>query len=115
MARRLFSFPLALASGLALAAVGGAGCSLAIHDAEDQCSADADCARFDGAAVCRAGVCVASGLGPPGCFAGEPASDAQFRRRCTDAQCVAFDNCGRLGLCGAAPALPALTPPAPPP
>lgn len=106
--------PLALALALAFAAVGGAGCSLAIHDADDQCAVDADCTRFDGSALCRAGVCVASGLGPPGCFAGVPTSDEQFRKQCTSSQCISFDNCARLGLCGASTSLPPLVkPPAP--
>ncbi|HEU4411985.1 MAG TPA: hypothetical protein VFS43_42485 [Polyangiaceae bacterium] len=105
--------PTALSLVLA-AAVAAAGCSLAIHDADDQCTVDADCARFDSSAVCREGVCRASGLGPPGCFPGTPTTDQQFRRRCTTAQCIAFDNCERLNLCGASTSLPPLVdPPAP--
>ncbi|HEU4536221.1 MAG TPA: hypothetical protein VFS00_18985, partial [Polyangiaceae bacterium] len=76
---------LALAA-LAAFATGAAGCSLAIHDDGDQCAVDADCTGFDSSAVCRQGVCVASGLGPPGCFAGTPTNDAQFRKHCTTAQ-----------------------------
>jgi hypothetical protein len=101
---------LALAAMAALVA-GATGCSLAIHDAADQCSVDADCNDFDSSAVCRQGVCVASGLGPPGCFAGTPTNDGQFRKQCTTAQCVSFDNCARLGLCGAPANLPPLKAP----
>jgi hypothetical protein len=102
---------LAAVAAFTLAAAGVTGCSLAIHDAADQCSVDADCTDFDSSAVCRQGVCVASGLGPPGCFAGTPTTDAQLRKRCTTAQCISFDNCARLGICGAPASLPPLKAP----
>src|SRR5581483_9044256 len=35
----------------------------------------------------------------PDCFYGTPATDVQFASACTTAQCVGFDNCGRLGIC----------------
>lgn len=35
----------------------------------------------------------------PGCFAGTPTTSDEFANACTHAQCVAFDNCARLGVC----------------
>ena len=79
-----------------------------------QCSADTDCARFETGntayAVCSQGICVDSGLGPKGCFSGTPTTTIQYLNACTAAQSMPFDNCARLGLCGAA-ALPAPTAP----
>jgi ABC-type phosphate transport system substrate-binding protein len=80
------------------------GCSLLV-DRGQQCSVDGDCAAFAGHPLCRAGVCVPSGLGPPGCFYGTPQSQTEYANACTAAQCVGFDNCGRLDLC-ASGALP---------
>jgi len=51
-------------------------------------------------AICSQGLCVNSGLGPLGCFAGTPATNDQYLNACTTAQNMPFDNCGRLGLCG---------------
>ena len=64
-------------------------------------------------------------LGPPGCAAGTPSTDADFFNQCTNSQFMRFDNCARLGLCnGETPPLldpvagagvpPAGPPPAPP-
>jgi hypothetical protein len=54
-----------------------------------------------------------AGGGGPTCFSGTPTTDAEFFNQCTNATCVEFDNCARLGLCNGA-ALPALIdPPAP--
>ncbi|HZS40236.1 MAG TPA: hypothetical protein VFF06_25570 [Polyangia bacterium] len=76
-----------------------AACSLLVNRSSEQCATDADCAAFGNHPYCRGGVCVASGLGPPDCFYGTPATDVQFASACTTAQCVGFDNCGRLGIC----------------
>jgi hypothetical protein len=75
------------------------GCSFVVDTGETQCTIDADCARFSSHPSCRAGVCVVSDLGPPGCFSGDPQTAEQFANQCTSAQTLQFDNCGRLGLC----------------
>ena len=79
-----------------------------------QCSTDVECAQFEmgntAHAVCSQGICVDSGLGPRGCFSGAPTTTAQYLNACTSAQSVSFDNCARLGLCGAA-VVPAPSPP----
>jgi len=113
-----------LAVGFAL---GMTACSLLVNTNKDQCSADADCASSAGA-VCREGVCVlASSLpeagadapsdgpngpdGDAGCTPKVPTSDPDFlNEKCTNAQCIDFDNCTRLGVCdGGLP--PLVTPP----
>lgn len=76
-----------------------AGCSLVLDENGTQCTSDADCEPFGSHPWCRAGVCVASGLGPPGCFFGAPTTQDQFANQCTSAQTYQFDNCARLGLC----------------
>jgi hypothetical protein len=73
-------------------------CSLLV-DRGDQCRSDADCASFTGHPICQAGVCVASGLGPTGCFYGNPQSASEFANACSAAKCLPFDNCMRLGMC----------------
>jgi ABC-type phosphate transport system substrate-binding protein len=83
---------------LCLIACASLGCSLLV-DRSDQCRSDGDCAGFPAHPVCRAGICVASGLGPANCFFGNPSSQSEFANACSAAQCVPFDNCGRLGLC----------------
>ncbi len=75
------------------------GCSFVLDKNENQCTVDADCEHFGSHPLCQAGVCVASGLGPPGCFFGEPTTQDQFANQCTTAQTFPFDNCKRLGLC----------------
>jgi len=75
------------------------GCSLVLDSASEQCSSDGDCAHFGGHPVCRDHLCVASGLGPPDCYDDTPTTQDQLANRCTTAQTVQFDNCGRLGLC----------------
>jgi hypothetical protein len=75
-----------------------AGCS-ALVDRGDQCRKDADCAAFGNHPLCKAGVCVSSGLGPAGCFFGNPQSETEFANACGAAQCTPFDNCGRLQIC----------------
>lgn len=82
-----------------------AGCSFALDSGQTQCSIDDDCSHFDdgpeftGRAVCQAGICVNSHLGPKGCSLGEPASPDDFANRCTAAKTLEFDNCTRLHLC----------------
>jgi len=88
-----------LAAVAITAAVFATGCTLAIDRNDVQCTVDADCAVFGGHPVCQGSVCVATGLGPPGCFLGEPTSQEEFANRCSTSQTFQFDNCARLGLC----------------
>jgi hypothetical protein len=110
MAKMKQSLSFALVSVLPLASA----CTVMINRDMVQCSADTDCAKFETGntahAVCSQGVCVDSGLGPKGCFSGTPTTTTQYLNACTAAQSMAFDNCARLGLCGAA-AMPAATTP----
>jgi len=75
------------------------GCSFVLDSAKEQCDSDGDCAHFGGHPTCQDHVCMPSGLGPPDCFFGDPTLQDQFANRCTAAQTLQFDNCGRLGLC----------------
>jgi len=90
-------------------------CSVMVDRDLVQCSTDLDCAKFESGttahAVCNQGVCVNSGLGPKGCFSGTPATTAQYLNACTSAQNLAFNNCARLGLCGAGAVAPDPLPP----
>ena len=93
-----------------LAALAAAGCSFVLDKNTVQCTTNADCERFEDHPVCSAEqVCVASGLGPHGCFFGEPTVTEEFNNACSTAQCQPFDNCERLGLCDGQ-ALPPLVP-----
>lgn len=89
-------------------------CTLVVDRDLQQCRSDLDCAQFETGdtahAVCREGVCVDSGLGPKGCFSGAPGTTAEYLNACTTAQHKAFDNCGKLGLCGGTPVPDALPP-----
>jgi len=89
-------------------------CSVMVDRDKVQCSTDVDCAKFETGitahAVCSQGICVNSGLGPKGCFSGTPTTTAQYLNACTTAQYMSFDNCARLGLCGAV-AVPDPVPP----
>jgi hypothetical protein len=87
-------------------------CSLLVNRGADQCSSDADCAQFGNHPFCRAGVCVESGLGPPGCFYGTPTTPSEFANACTTSQNTPFDNCMRLGLCDGGVNADQLAPPA---
>src|SRR5580698_3194031 len=69
------------------------------HDAT-QCQVDSDCAHFGSHPYCQGGVCVSSGLGPTSCFYGTPQQPQDFMNQCSTAQCLSFDNCQRLGVCG---------------
>jgi hypothetical protein len=77
-----------------------AGCSLIVDKSETQCSVDSDCDHFGNHPSCQAGVCVDSGLGPPGCFFGTPSTGSDFANQCTVAQTFQYDNCKNLNLCG---------------
>jgi hypothetical protein len=88
-------------------------CTLLLDRTESQCHTDDDCAHFGGHPYCQNGLCVPSGLGPKDCFFGSPQRPQDFANQCSAASCVAVDDCGHLGLCGAAGDLSA--PLAPPP
>jgi hypothetical protein len=75
------------------------GCSLALDSRHTQCAADEDCAHFGDHPVCRTGVCVESGVGPPGCSTASPTTPEQFANQCTTATTLQFDNCAKLQLC----------------
>jgi hypothetical protein len=85
-------------------------CSFIVENKTDQCQSDADCEHFGSHPFCREGICVESGLGPPGCFYGDAVTSEQFQNQCTTAECLKFDNCARLHLCEG-DALPALVDP----
>ncbi len=87
------------------------GCSFLLDDNANQCQTDDDCASFGVHPYCKNGVCVPSGLGPAGCYFGAPSTNDQFINACTTAQCEPFDNCARLGLCGADAGEPPIMPP----
>jgi ABC-type phosphate transport system substrate-binding protein len=74
-------------------------CTALISRDVDQCSTDADCAHFGNHPVCQSGVCVASGLGPPGCFLGDASTPADFLNQCSTAQCLTSDPCADNGIC----------------
>jgi hypothetical protein len=82
------------------------GCSVLVDDGASQCESDADCVRFGGHPYCRDRVCVASGLGPEGCVVGTPQSQGDYLNACSQSACVPFDNCARLGACGADQSMP---------
>jgi hypothetical protein len=90
-----------------------AACTLLLDRTSTQCRSDADCTKFEGHSFCHGGWCVASGLGPPDCFYGTPQQQQDFLNQCSTAECLLFDNCMRLQLCGAAASTP--PPVAPPP
>ena len=90
-----------------------AGCSVIVEGETNQCASDADCAEFGTHPFCIDGICVESGLGPPGCFYGAAQTTDEFQNQCTDSPCIPFDNCARLGLCGNAELPPLIDPPPP--
>ncbi len=106
--RRRFQFAICLA-GLAMLLV--AACSVLFDHKSEQCSTDSDCAAFGGHPYCQQNVCVASNLGPDGCFFGTPSAPSDFANQCSTATCGAFDNCDRLGLCNGEAPPAAVTPP----
>jgi hypothetical protein len=76
------------------------GCTFLLDKETTQCTVDADCEKFSGHPSCQEGLCVASGLGPEGCVATKPVAQSDYLNACSTAKYAAFDNCGRLGLCG---------------
>lgn len=93
-----------------------AGCSIVLDRNDTQCETAADCTALgiDGVPICQEGVCVATELGPVGCFLGTPTTSEELANACTNAQTEFFDDCGRLGICdGTMPA--AIDPPTPEP
>jgi hypothetical protein len=106
-----------LGASLLVSAVGLGGCTLLVNREGSQCTSNDDCTKFAAGAICVSGGCqlpaaprssmdggvekTDTPMGPPGCFAGTPASDQDFYNRCTTSEYQAFDNCARLGLCGA--------------
>ncbi len=103
------------AAALAAALLASAACTALVDRSSSQCSVDADCAHFGGHPYCQAGVCVASGLAPANCFYGNPKQPSDFLNQCSTAQCLLFDDCQRVGLCGGASDMDAalVTPPSP--
>lgn len=117
LARRISSRAAPAAAALALAAaLLAAACSALLDDGARQCSTSDDCLAFGGRPLCQRGLCVASNLGPEGCFFGTPTTPEEFANQCSTAQCEIFDNCARLGLCKPGDAEPAtIAPGAQPP
>src|SRR5271165_6032919 len=97
------------------AILASAACTALVDREAAQCRSDSDCASFGGHPYCQAGVCVASGLVPANCFYGTPSQPSDFLNQCTQAQCLSFDNCQRLGICGGASQMDAalVSPPVP--
>jgi hypothetical protein len=90
-----------------------ASCSLIVDRNSSQCRSDSDCEKFGAHPYCQSGVCVASGLGPSDCFYGTPQRPQDFLNQCSNAQCLLFDNCMRLGLCSGDFNAPLVAPPTP--
>lgn len=99
-----------LALALALALLGGGSCSLLLKGDADQCTTDADCARFAGSICSTDHVCVTAGSsssgssgtgssgggagacdGGGGCWPCAPVTNAQIQNACTGAVCAKFD------------------------
>ncbi len=74
-------------------------CTLIVDRTSTQCASDTDCEQYGSHPFCKNGVCVPSGLGPPACFYGTPEQPQDFLNQCGTAECQAFDDCQRLGLC----------------
>jgi hypothetical protein len=110
--------------------VPAAACSLLLNTKADQCGSDADCKKLSATAVCQVNVCVDNGasteagtveagstdgsvlpdgapLGDAGCTPKVPDAQTDYlNETCTNAVCIPFDNCARLGVCdGSLPAL----------
>jgi hypothetical protein len=102
--------------GVATALLLGCGaCTLLLDHSATQCHADSDCEAFGNHPYCENGACVPSGLQPRDCFYGTPRRPQDFLNQCSTAQCLSFDNCGRLDLCGDASNLGAALKTPPPP
>ena len=111
-------------------AVALTACSLLVNKDKNQCSSSRDCGS---GASCVDGVCVigsggldgsndAPGDGPAtgdaGCAPKAPVTQDDFlNEKYTNAECIPFDNCARVGLCpgvdGGDGGLPALVSPPP--
>ncbi len=98
-------------ASVAVIAMFAAACSVLLDDDKAQCAVDDDCTSFGGRPLCQRGLCVASNLGPEGCFLGTPSTPEQFANQCSTSQCEEFDNCARLGLCANAEPPPNVPPP----
>jgi ABC-type phosphate transport system substrate-binding protein len=103
---------------LVVGALATGACSFLLDRSATQCHSDADCTRVSSQLTCQAGVCATASdpptEGPPGCFSGTPSKLTDFLNQCTSADYnQSFDDCARLGLCGADASAPALV--APPP
>ena len=92
-------------------------CSLVVTNDTDQCSTDGDCASHGAGAVCRSGVCINAsspsngGDGSTTCTPKTPVTQLDILNEpCTNATCISFDDCARLGICTDA-GLPALITP----
>jgi hypothetical protein len=90
-------------------------CSVLLDHGDTQCQSDSDCEKFGSHPYCQNGVCVPSGLGPKDCFYGNPQQTQDFLNQCSTAECLSFDNCARLGICGDASNLSSPLMPPPPP
>lgn len=99
---------LAIAAGGCMFVV---ACSVLFDHKSEQCSTDQDCEGFGGHPYCMNSVCVASNLGPDGCYFGTPSTADQFANQCSTATCTPFDNCARLGLCKGEDPPAVVTPP----
>lgn len=110
---KLSPWRVALACGafLSMLALLGGACSAILDQGNTQCSTDQDCVSFGGYPSCQRGLCVASNLGPEGCFFGTPTTAEQFANQCSTATCEKFDNCARLGQCTNGGAEPSTIPP----
>ncbi|HZU81778.1 MAG TPA: hypothetical protein VE987_02625 [Polyangiaceae bacterium] len=86
-------------TAVASALLACAACTFLADKNATQCQSDADCAKFGSHPYCQSGVCVPSGLSPSDCFFGSPQQPQDFLNQCSQAQCLSFDNCSRLGLC----------------
>jgi hypothetical protein len=87
-------------ASIAAVVAASAACTALVDRSTVQCQNDADCSHFGAHPTCQSGVCVSSGLGPADCFYGTPAQPSDFLNQCSNAQCLSFDNCERLDLCG---------------
>lgn len=96
---------------LGVALLGASACSAILDHEKNQCDTDQDCLVYGGHPSCTDHVCVATALGPEGCFSGTPSTPEQFANQCGTATCETFDNCARLGLCKPGDEVPPAVPP----
>ena len=90
-------------------------CSLVTSNDTVQCSNDGECSQAG--YVCRSNVCVTAAAaasvdgGGTACTPKTPTNQLDILNEpCTNATCIQFDDCARVGLCADA-SLPALLPP----